>query len=128
MRHQLIKAIFAFILSQASVLGQAPGNLLRNGEFQDDWLTFLPETKNHHWCFSSEFYNRRDYNPDGWYCTGSWDWQNADAPWGQRRMIVTGPAELYQRVNWIAIDDDRQLEGFPDAGGFPVMKTATSTR
>src|SRR5439155_17587694 len=85
-------------------------------------------TKNHHWCFPSEFFNRRDYNPDGWYCKGSWDWQNADAPWGQRRMVITGPAELYQRVNWIAIHDDRQLGGFPDAGGFPVMKLATSKR
>lgn len=103
-------------------------NLLRNGEFQDDWITMLPETKNHHWCFPSEFFNRRDYNPDGWFCKGSWDWLNADAPWGQRRMVITGPAELYQRVNWIAIHDDRQLEGFPDAGGFPVMKGATSNR
>ena len=103
-------------------------NLLRNGDFQDDWITMLPETKNHHWCFPSEFFNRRDYNPDGWYCKGTWDWQNADAPWGQRRMVVNGPAELYQRVNWITIHDDRQFEGFPDAGGFPVVKVATSAR
>jgi len=27
------------------------GNLLRNGDFQDDWITFLPQTKNHHWCY-----------------------------------------------------------------------------
>ena len=73
-------------------------NLLRNGEFQDDWITMLPETKNHHWCFPSEFFNRRDYNPDGWYCKGSWDWQNADGPWGERRMVVTGPAALATMV------------------------------
>ena len=103
-------------------------NLLRNGEFQDDWITLLPETKNHHWCFPSEFFNRRDYNPDGWYCKGSWQWQNADASWGERRIVIDGPAELYQRVNWVAIHDDRQLGGFPDAGGFPVMKVATSKR
>lgn len=116
------------IVLLALLLAPTPAfaNLLRNGEFQDDWITLLPETKNHHWCFPSEFFNRRDYNPDGWYCKGNWTWQNADAPWGQRRMIIDGPAELYQRVNWIAIHDDRQLGGFPDAGGFPVMKLATS--
>ncbi len=125
MRHALV---IATMLAATPVWAQPPGNLLRNGEFQDDWITQLPETKNHHWCFPSEFFNRRDYNPDGWYCKGVWDWQNADAPWGQRRMVVTGPAELTQRVNWVAIHDDRQLEGFPDAGGFPVMKPAISAR
>jgi hypothetical protein len=118
--------VVAFVPTCA--LAQTPGNLLRNGEFQDDWITMLPETKNHHWCFSSEFYNRRDYNPDGWYCKGSWDWLNADGPWGTRRMVVNGPAHLSQRVNWLAIHDDRQLEGFPDAGGFPVMKSAAMVR
>lgn len=103
-------------------------NLLRNGDFQDDWITLLPETKNHHWCFPSEFFNRRDYNPDGWFCKGAWDWENADGPWGERRLVIGGPAELCQRVNWIAIHDDRQLGGFPDAGGFPIMKGATSRR
>lgn len=120
--------VLAVSLTPTLLLAQEPANLLRNGEFQDDWITMLPETKNHHWCFPSEFFNRRDYNPDGWYCKGSWDWLNADAPWGNRRIVVNGPAELYQRVNWIAIHDDRQLEGFPDAGGYPVMKVTTSTR
>src|SRR5262245_25154855 len=50
------------------------GNLLRNAAFQDDWLSLLLETKNHHWCYASEFYNRRDENPDGWTCRGSWLW------------------------------------------------------
>src|SRR5438105_12298528 len=119
-----------YVICAAVLLIPAPvfANLLRNGEFQDDWITMLPETKNHHWCFPSEFFNRRDYNPDGWYCKGNWQWENADAPWGQRRMVIDGPAELYQRVNWIAIHDDRQFEGFPDAGGFPVTKAATSLR
>lgn len=126
MRRLIVVTLIAAI--PASAVAQPAGNLLRNGEFQDDWITFLPETKNHHWCFPSEFFNRRDYNPDGWYCKGAWDWHNADAPWGQRRIVVSGPAELYQRVNWIAIHDDRQLGGFPDAGGFPVMKVATSKR
>ncbi len=128
MRASWLLAFATIFLAHGIAFGQPSGNLLRNGEFQDDWITMLPETKNHHWCFPSEFFNRRDYNPDGWYCKGSWDWQNADAPWGQRRMIVNGPAELVQRVNWIAIHDDRQLEGFPDAGGFPVTKAATSSR
>jgi hypothetical protein len=45
---------------------QAPANLLRNADFQDDWLTVLPKNKNHHWVYFSDFYNRRDFNPDGW--------------------------------------------------------------
>src|SRR5258708_22399780 len=109
MRCHCLLATLLLVSIQSTLHGQVSGNLLRNGEFQDDWITMLPETKNHHWCFSSEFYNRRDYNPDGWFCTGSWDWQNADAPWGQRRMVMTGPAVFAQRVNWIAIHDDRQL-------------------
>ena len=117
---------YVLIVATLLIPGHAFANLLRNAEFQDDWITLLPETKNHHWCFPTEFYNRRDYNPDGWYCKGSWDWQNADGPWGTRRMVITGPAELYQRVNWIAIHDDRKLAGFPDAGGFPVMVAAKS--
>jgi hypothetical protein len=127
MRHVFILVI-ALLLTPSSSFAQISGNLLRNGEFQDDWITHLPATKNHHWCFPSEFFNRRDYNPDGWFCTRTWDWQNADAPWGQRRMVIRGPAELHQRVNWITVHDDRQLEGFPDAGGYPAMKAATSSR
>src|SRR5688500_18113742 len=41
---------------QPSTLGAADflpsgrsGILLRNGNFQDDWITVLPENKNHHW-------------------------------------------------------------------------------
>lgn len=109
--------------------GQTSGNLLRNADLQDDWITFLPETKNHHWCYSSEFYHRRDYNPDGWFCKGSWQWQNADAPAGQRRIILQGPnGELVQRVNWVMVHDDRARGGFPDAGGFPSAKPQRSTQ
>ena len=61
-----------------AALAQQTGNLLRNPDFQDDWLTQLPESKNHHWCYSSEFFHRRDFNPDGWWCKGSWLWLNAE--------------------------------------------------
>src|SRR5262249_22766050 len=102
----------------------ATPNLLRNGDFQDDWITLLPETKNHHWCYASEFYNRRDDNPDGWTCRGSWEWPEG-AP--ARRIVRPGPAApLTQRVNWVAAHDDRKLEGFPDAGGFPVLRPQRS--
>lgn len=109
-------------------LAQAPGNLLRNGDFQDDWITLLPEMKNHHWNYSSEFYDRRDFNPDGWTCKGSWLWLNAEQPAGKRRLILAGPADISQYVHWVAIHDDRALAGFPDAGGFPSLKSARSLR
>ena len=128
MGRQTLFVLWVMLLSASALQAQTSGNLLRNGEFQDDWITHLPETKNHHWCFPSEFFNRRDFNPDGWFCKGSWDWQNADGPWGHRRMVLHGPAELNQRVNWITIHDERQLEGFPDAGGYPSMKAAHSRR
>lgn len=108
-------------------LAQA-GNLLRNADFQDDWITLLPEMKNHHWNYSSEFYHRRDFNPDGWTCKGSWQWLNAEQPAGKRRFVVTGPGEFIQHVPWVAIHDDRALSGFPDAGGFPTLKSARSQR
>jgi hypothetical protein len=121
--------LLALLLSTVLVpptFAQAAGNLLRNADFQDDWLTLLPETKNHHWCYSSEFYNRRDFNPDGWTCKGSWRWLDADKPAGQRRLVLRGPAELVQRVNWVAVHDDRSRAGFPDAGGFPSFKPQRS--
>jgi len=107
------------------VLAQA--NLLRNPAFQDDWATQLFETKNHHWNYSSEYQNRRDYNPDGWWCKGSWSWENADAEPGKRRLVLQGPnATVVQRVNWVMVNDDRQLTGFPDGGGFPDVVTQRS--
>jgi hypothetical protein len=104
-------------------------NLLRNGDFQDDWITLLPENKNHHWCYSTDFYNRRDHNPDGWTCRGSWQWLDASVPAGRRRLLLQGPAaELTQRVNWVAVHDDRTTSGFPDAGGFPDLKPEHSEK
>ncbi len=101
--------------------GQADANLLRNGTFQDDWLTLLPENQNHHWCYGTGFQNRRDYNPDAWFFSGSWKWLNADGPPGTRRVVLEGPrSEVYQRVNWVFVHDDRRRDGFPDAGGFPT--------
>jgi hypothetical protein len=117
------------ILLLASHVAAQPGNLLRNGDFQDDWLTRLPENKNHHWCYSSEFYNRRDFNPDGWICKGSWQWLNADAPHGQRRLLLQGPdAALTQRLNWVLVHDGRQMGNMADAGGFPAIKPQRSLR
>ena len=116
-------------LFTAPALGQAPANLLRNARFQDDWLTLLPENKNHNWNYAAEFYHRRDYNPDGWVLSGSWQWLDADAPWGRRRLVLRGPnASVGTAVNWGAVHDPRKREGFPDAGGYPTQAVASSTR
>ncbi|MHB9110600.1 MAG: hypothetical protein ACYDCO_26400 [Armatimonadota bacterium] len=118
MRHLII----AFLALSGLLPALAVGNLLRNGSFQDDWITRLTEVKNHHYCFSSEHYNRRDFNPDGWECKGSWEWQNADAPIGGRRMVLRGPsAEVTQRVNWVLVHDEKQLGSMADAGRFPAI-------
>src|SRR5689334_608666 len=121
-----MRCLFLSAVALALVTPHAPaqpaGNLLRNGDFQDDWLTRVPENKNHHWCYSSELYNRRDYNPDGWTCQGSWQWQDADAPPGRRRLVLRGPeSRLAQRVNWVLVHDGRRLGNMADAGGFPSI-------
>jgi hypothetical protein len=95
------------------------GSLLRNGAFQDDWLTLLPELKNHHWCYTSEVYARRDYNPDGWEMSGRWRWLDADRPRGLRRLVMSAPSRAQQRVNWVTVHASGKLSGWPDAGGFP---------
>jgi hypothetical protein len=106
----------------AATTAPTAGSLLRNGAFQDDWSTGLPANKTLHWAYPYDFYNRRDYNPDGWSCDGSWKWADADGPPGARRMILAAPrARVAQSVNWIAVHDDRKLAGFPDAGGFPGL-------
>ncbi|MBI2807552.1 MAG: hypothetical protein HYX68_21435 [Planctomycetes bacterium] len=102
------------------------GNLLRNGDFQDDWLTHLPELKNHHWNYTTEVYNRRDYNPDGWRLRGKWEWRDADKPRGQRTLILKSPASVVQSVNWITIHNPAKLVGWPDAGGYPVEEAVRS--
>src|SRR5438128_6345470 len=97
----------------------AQGNLLRNGDFQDDWLTLLPELKNHHWNYTTEVFNRRDYNADGWRLSGKWQWLDADRPHGQRCLVLSGGGRAVQAVNWITVNNPRVLEGWPDAGGYP---------
>jgi len=98
-----------------------PSNLLRNARFQDDWLTQLPESKNHNWNYPNDFFNRRDYNPDAWVLRGNWNLLDADSPVGQRRLVLQGPgATVSQTVNWDAVHDPRPpLTNFPDAGGYP---------
>jgi hypothetical protein len=129
MRRTLLPLLLTCLLLPGIAAAQTTGNLLRNANFQDDWLTLTPENKNHHWCYSSEFYNRRDFNPDGWTCKGSWQWLNADAPYGQRRLILHGPgAQLTQRVNWVLVHDSRQMGNLADAGGFPSIKPQRSLR
>src|SRR5688572_9207658 len=120
----MLRAMPLLLFLPAFASAQSPrltANLLRNGSFHDDWLTLLPEMKNHHWCFPYDFYNRPDHNPDGWSLKGKWRWD-------KRSLTIDGPAEIKQRVNWVLIHDDRALEGFPDAGGYPVQRTVRSKR
>src|SRR5262245_5865824 len=77
-------------LLAAATAANGQGNLLRNSDFQDDWLTLLPELKNHHWNYTTEVFNRRDYVPDGWRLSGKWEWLDADRPHGQRRLVLSG--------------------------------------
>ncbi|OGV62737.1 MAG: hypothetical protein A2498_02725 [Lentisphaerae bacterium RIFOXYC12_FULL_60_16] len=126
----------AFLMSIVLTLGISipargdSGNLVRNASFRDDWLTLLPELKNHNWNYAGEFYNRRDYNPDTWELKGSWEWINPDAPREQRRLVLRGPkAEVKQLINWNAVHDPRSSGGlFPDAGGYPGLVHTTSPR
>ena len=111
--------------AQASAQGQ--GNLLRNGNFQDDWLTMLPELKNHHWNYTTEVFNRRDYNPDAWRLTGKWEWRDADKPRGERRLVLSSGSRAAQAVNWVTVHNPKKLVGWPDAGGFPEAQAQRST-
>ena len=121
MRH-----LFALLLLAHTVAAARGDNLLRNGDFQDDWSTQLPELKNHHWNYSTEVYNRRDYNPDGWRLSGKWEWTNADAPRGHRKLVMASPARVVQSVNWVTINNSAKLSGWPDAGGFPGPEAVRS--
>src|SRR5262249_31398246 len=115
-------ALLVALFLPATGLAEPGDNLLRNANFQDDWLTLIPETKNHHWCYSSEFSHRRDFNPDGWDCSGSWQWLNADAPYGQRQLVLHGPkGEVSQRVNWVLVHSSKAMGNMADAGGFPSI-------
>lgn len=107
----------------------SPDTLLRNGTFQDDWLSLLPRPQTLHWAFPPTLYNRRDFNPDGWRCRGSWEWLAADQPRGARRLVLNAPdAQIVQRIPWIAVHDERVVSGFPDAGGFPELRAQQSDR
>src|SRR5262249_32326966 len=68
----------------------------------------------------------RDFNPDGWTCKGNWHWQNADAPHGDRVLLLKGPATLTQRVNWVLVHDQKSMGGMADAGGFPQISPTRS--
>src|SRR3954468_9808632 len=103
----------------------ADGNLLRNGDFQDDWLTLLPELKNHHWNYTTEVFNRRDFNPDGWRLSGRWAWRDADHPTA-RRVTLAAPARAVQTVNWVTVHNPKKLAGWPDAGGYPTPEAVRS--
>jgi hypothetical protein len=99
------------------------GNLLRNGSFQDDWLSQIPQNQTLHWAYANTFYNRRDFNPDGWTCTGSWRWVEAEQPRGERQLLLGSPsAQVTQRLHWFAIHDEGKITGFPDAGGFAELR------
>ncbi|MST93906.1 MAG: hypothetical protein EXS33_01295 [Pedosphaera sp.] len=113
--------------SAPAVAAHAPGNLLRNGNFQDDWLTLLPELKNHHWNYTTEVFNRRDYNPDGWRFTGKWDWRGTDLPRGGRRVFLSPGSRAVQAVNWVTVHNPTKLVGWPDAGGYPDAVAMRST-
>ncbi|GDY22293.1 hypothetical protein LBMAG56_36400 [Verrucomicrobiota bacterium] len=121
----LVLACAAFAPAQAQAQGQ--GNLLRNGNFQDDWLTMLPELKNHHWNYTTEVFNRRDYNPDAWRITGKWEWRDADKPRGERRVVLSSGSRAAQAVNWVTVHNPKKLVGWPDAGGFPEAQAQRST-
>jgi hypothetical protein len=118
----VLLALLGPVLAPCASRAQA-GNLLRNGRFQDDWLTLLPKNKNHHWVYFADFYNRRDFNPDSWALKGSWEWKGADQQAGDRHLILRGPdAGVSQQVNWLAVHDDRVPGGgSPDGGGFPAL-------
>jgi hypothetical protein len=83
-------------------------NLLRNGSFQDDWLSLLPQNQTLHWAYANTIYNRRDLHQDGWTCTGNWQWLDADQPRGRRRVVIGGPNCLIaQRLTGGELTEDR---------------------
>lgn len=104
-----------------------PTNMLQNADFQDDFVTLMPENKTLSWCYFPDHFNRRDYNPDGWSCTGNWGWENADAVPGQRRLMLQGTGtEISQQINWGIYHDDRNKYRGADDGGFPYDLTLTT--
>jgi hypothetical protein len=128
MHEQRCRRVVLALAVLLAVVGGArgQGNLLRNGDFQDDWLTLLPELKNHHWNYTTEVFNRRDFNPDGWRLSGKWQWLDADRPAGQRRLILSASGRAVQAVNWTTVNNPRKLAGWPDAGGYPSAEFVRS--
>src|SRR5262245_1237524 len=123
-----MRFVLTLLVLALAVTAARADNLLRNGDFQDDWSTHLPELKNHHWNYSTEVYNRRDFNPDGWRLSGKWDWRDADKPRGQRKLVVASPSRVVQSVNWVTINNSAKLSGWPDAGGFPTAEAVRTTQ
>lgn len=107
---------------------EPPANLLRNADFQDDWLTMCPQFKNHHWNYSSEIMARRDYNPDPWQLSGQWEWRDADQPRGARRLVLLGQAAARQSLNWVQVHNPRKLKIVSDAGNWPTPEGRRSKR
>lgn len=109
-----------------------PGNMLQNPDFQSDWLGLMHENHTLVWCYLPDYFNRRDYNPDAWWCRGNWRWDNEDALPGERRMVLQGAGTVVsQLVNWAVIFDDTVLPPngqIADDGGFPIAQTALSDR
>ncbi len=108
------------------------GNMLQNADFQSDWLTLSPKSHTLTWCYIPDYFNRRDYNPDAWQCKGNWQWENADALPGERRLMLQGlNTEITQSVNWALIFDDKVLppnSQIADDGGFPLAQAVISDR
>ena len=108
------------------------GNLLQNADFQGDWLCLLPESHTLVWCYLPDYFNRRDYNPDAWWCKGNWRWDNADGLPGERHLMLQGlNTVVSQAVNWVLVYDDTKLPPngqIADDGGFPLAQAVISTR
>src|SRR6516164_4335515 len=54
-RWRLLLAIMPLCLAAARLAGADVANLLRNADFQDDWITLLPENLTLHWSYSPAF-------------------------------------------------------------------------
>lgn len=108
------------------------GNLLQNADFQGDWQDLLPENRTLIWCYLPNYFNRRDYNPDAWWCKGNWRWNNADGLPGERHLMLQGlNTVVSQAVNWALVYDDTKLppnSQIADDGGFPLALGVISTR
>lgn len=134
-KHRFVKPLSSYFSIGAVVAIQGvpyAGNLLQNADFQSDWLTLSPQSRTLTWCFIPDYFNRRDYNPDAWQCSGNWAWEQADALPGERRLMLQGlNTEIRQSVNWALIFDDHVLppnSQIADDGGFPLAQTVISER